>query len=150
MKSKHPPRARLRVAFIPEKRLHPGRLIHERQFVCTNMGDIIRQPGRVTPRLFRHPRERRPDLLRLHHPHGIAVHEQHIIREPALHRELPHCHALGGVQVHPGAVLYRPAGGGEELVDLLAGEGFRGRHWAVLPTMMDTILYNETAPEAHA
>ena len=97
MERKHPPRARLRVAFIPEEGLHAGRFVDERQFVCSDMGDILRQSGRVTPGLFRHPRERRPYLLRLHNPDGFAVHEEHVIREAACDGEFPHRHAAARV-----------------------------------------------------
>ena len=36
--------------------------------------------------------------------------------------------AVRSLQVHPGAVLCAPTGGGEERVNLLAGEGFGGGH----------------------
>ena len=49
-------------------------------------------------------------------------------KDQHLHREFPRCHAPGCLQVHPIAVPHAPSGGGQELVVLLAGEGF-GR-WA--------------------
>ncbi len=128
MEGKHPAGTRLRVALIPEEGLHPGRFVHERQFVCANVRDILWQPGRVAPGLFRHPGERRPDFLRLHHPHGFAIHEQQVICKAGFQRELAHRHAVCGVQVHPEAVLYCPAGGGQLVINIFPGNGFRRRH----------------------
>ena len=90
-------------------------------------GQQLGQAVRVLARLGLDPGEGVPLGLGLHDPEGLAVGVEQVVGGAGLQGELADGHADGGVEVHVGVVLHRPAGLGEQLVDALAGL-LLGRH----------------------
>ncbi len=115
--------ARLGVQRVGEVGFGAGAFVDERQRAAPR-----RQAGGlalcVLAGLHLHAGERGALLLGLDHAGGLAVDVEQVVRfaVAGVQLELADRHAAGGVDVGGLEVLHRPAGGGEQAVDVLAGE----------------------------
>jgi len=119
----------LGVEAVAEVRFGAGRFVDEGQRPAPRR-QAARQAQRVTRRLDLDPGERRALLLGFDNTGGLAVDVEQVVGEavPGFEREFAQRYTPGGVDVGRGDALHRPAGSGQELVDLLAGALFGGGH----------------------